>query len=542
MKKIPRQTVWPIAAIIVFSIMAGILAYLYGYNHIDSDSSAEMILAKILAEDNHILSQRWCYSTEIRLLDPPVFTSLFFRLFTSWRVVRACSTVVMSLIIGMCFYAFGKYAGIAERGLVFIPAITLPLSGMYQEFVIQGMYYVPRIAVIMITLGLVFSLFSKLEPKEKSTEQKPDERTLDRERLYRGIKYAVLFLLAFLTGMGGSRQMVILYVPLLLSVLYILIMEYCAVKRMIYPYVKLSLALLAASAAGYVINTKVLSQFYRFSRGFDDLIFRNFEMSNLDDTINAVLSFFGWMGKRNLSSLGGLSNLCVLFLIAAFMYIMIRMLRNIKELSLTRQIVLLFFCFSLMINVVIFVMTEFYFYERYVLLFLILYLGIFAMYFTDCNWGELKNKVLYYGIIIAILLNTAATAKAFAVNNDNIYKQDAARYLVSEGYDYGYASFWNANVLTELSNGGIEVCILEKWDTFKVNDWLMKVEFIEKESEEKVFLLIDEKEEETVLEYPYASEKFLVYENAEYKVYSYENTKLLKDMFEDAAGPALAEE
>ena len=50
--------------------------------HLDSDMSSEMVLAKLLAGEGGILSENWYYSTELRVLNIQIVLSFFFRIFS----------------------------------------------------------------------------------------------------------------------------------------------------------------------------------------------------------------------------------------------------------------------------------------------------------------------------------------------------------------------------------------------------------------------------------------------------------------------------
>lgn len=72
--------------------------------HLDSDMSSEMVLAKLLAGEGGILSENWYYSTELRVLNTQIVLSLFFRIFNSWHMVRIFSSAVLMLILLASFF------------------------------------------------------------------------------------------------------------------------------------------------------------------------------------------------------------------------------------------------------------------------------------------------------------------------------------------------------------------------------------------------------------------------------------------------------
>ena len=85
---------------------------------------------------------------------------------------------------------------------------------------------------------------------------------------------------------------------------------------------------------------------------------------------------------------------------------------------------------------------------------------------------------------------------------DAVDVKEAAEWLVDNGYTVGYATFWNANTLTEASNGQIEMWVLEDgrrgvWMNMELHDILQSREHYTRDPDGKVFLLVDENEAKT---------------------------------------------
>ena len=56
----------------------------------------------------------------------------------------------------------------------------------------------------------------------------------------------------------------------------------------------------------------------------------------------------------------------------------------------------------------------------------------------------------------------------------NTELENIAQYLLEEDCVQGYATFWNANVLTEITDGEIDVYSVENWSTGDFNAWLQR--------------------------------------------------------------------
>lgn len=70
----------------------------------------------------------------------------------------------------------------------------------------------------------------------------------------------------------------------------------------------------------------------------------------------------------------------------------------------------------------------------------------------------------------------------------NPHLAEVCDWLEDEGYTQGYATFWNGNVLTEWSDGQIEVWVTNDFNTLEPYEWLQKTSHAQP-PEGPVFLL-----------------------------------------------------
>ena len=97
----------------------------------------------------------------------------------------------------------------------------------------------------------------------------------------------------------------------------------------------------------------------------------------------------------------------------------------------------------------------------------------------------------------------------------------AADWLLENGYTQGYATFWNANVLTELTDGQIEVFAVENWDTGSMNPWLQRKDHAQRTPEGRVFAIFRASELEAGV--PGCDEEHLIYASDELAVVVYDS-------------------
>ena len=91
--------------------------YKYGAHHIDTDDSAEMILAQFLNQKGVLMSREWYYSTEIRVLNTQIVMAPLFSLFSSWTMVRTVGTGVLLCIFAASYLLFCRQTKIGKTAI-----------------------------------------------------------------------------------------------------------------------------------------------------------------------------------------------------------------------------------------------------------------------------------------------------------------------------------------------------------------------------------------------------------------------------------------
>ena len=154
-KKIFLTVSW-IFLVVVF---AALIVYLsvHVVDLLDSDMSSEMVLAKELARSGKLFTDAWHYSTEIRVINTQLFYGVFFLFLNDWQLVRILGTVLLYLALLGSYYFFCKKLRIE----LFFPGtaaiMLLPLSSPYFYIFLYGAYYIPRISMMFLLLGVLIS-------------------------------------------------------------------------------------------------------------------------------------------------------------------------------------------------------------------------------------------------------------------------------------------------------------------------------------------------------------------------------------------------
>lgn len=98
-----EKTIIVISCIIIFFVLAltCIFFYIHGHKWLNGDSSAEMVLGKLLADENKLVTPSWLYSTELRLVYQTIFTMPLFKIIgdNNWALVRAINILRKDSVI-----------------------------------------------------------------------------------------------------------------------------------------------------------------------------------------------------------------------------------------------------------------------------------------------------------------------------------------------------------------------------------------------------------------------------------------------------------
>lgn len=496
--------------------------YRFGTNNIDADNSSEMVLSKLLAEENAFLSTNWFYSTELRVINTQIVLSLLFRVFDSWRLVRTVGSGILMAVMVCSYLYMAAKAELGRKGKAAACLLVMPFCQCYQQFVLFGLYYIPHVSISFAAVGLFIGF-------------------LKRNKLWR-LKAALSLILAFTAGLGGIRMLVVLYCPLFLGCVAYSILQYgkdikkIKENKAVFMEALSAAAALLAAGAGYIVNTAVLSDIYTF-KSFNGTEFSNpdiFERSDM--IINGLLSFLGYREGRRVIGPGLMANGLALVLFIYLIYIIVKMIKNIYDYSRNEQLIICFFAAAASVN-----MFTFYFADmweqngNYLIPFMIWIIPLYAVYF---NHTDIKKKMVRCAMALVactFVINSGMVYHEWKNTNINSGKDGIIKYLLSNGYNRGYADFWDANVFTELSGGKLSMCNLRTLDeSFSALEWLMDKRYTEWNEDDKVFIITDNAFSwENRYKLSYLNRDYMVAQNPEYCVFAFENDAQLAQIVEE---------
>ncbi len=513
---------------------------------LDGDTSSEMVLAHHLAETGQLLSRDFIYPTELRVINKQLILSPLFKLFSDWRIVRFIGAMIIQGILVLSFGFLILQAGFRKSSF-FLGAslLLLPTSIAYGRIVLYHSQYAPYISISFFLVGLFIALTKKTDKEDAHNEKE----SFSRKR--RTVIYAaLLFLVSFLSGLGGIRQITVTHAPLLMSVLFIAYKQSLRHNdTALLSLQKNKTAIIYAvaafifCAAGYLVNTGVFQKLYEYQS------FANakFDLSRISDFTNILYGFvhqFGYNAGLDVFTPSGIMAFLGLMtacycLIKGIKYIF----RNDDELLDGLRIVRAFFPIALLTSVFIFLFIDYpgyylhhfipatvwaipfliSFYEKLPAGFKLLNVKGALLVVAICAFfaNGLYHLAFFNGIAVQFLKYEGITY------NDSmlVYKLRAPVAFLSESdYKIGYTvSTWNANVVTEMTDGKIKAIPLRPIPEHRrlyYNNWLTLKSYRSMHPDSETFILVSTGEDPL---FPYGNYGSKVYSDEFFIIYEIQN-------------------
>ena len=435
------------------------------------DDSSELVLARILAEQHSILTKDWCYSSELRVLNTNLIFAPMFMIFRSWKAVRIAGGILLMLLY-VISYLWIPRAWKYESRWFYLTAFILimPYAEPWMFFGLK-MYYIPHVTISFVS----FALLGKVANAE----------TIKKKIVYA----AVLAVFAFGAGLGGARSVEYTFIPLIMCAFILWFVKRGAVSN-----VTASVVSLAASAVGYLVNDRILSGIYDY-HSYLNVSFIRLSFEKLEWALDAVLASFGYIIGEYFVSFGGICNAIAVVMTVLFFAAFILVWRKRGELSQTESFIYLFATITFLLNT--FVMTlgqNDEYADRYISIGMvpaIMLMGLVYKLYIE----RMERAKAIGAMMIAVFLILGARGYLNLIHySGNGNRLGYINFLEENGYDYGYATFWNANITTEMTDGRIDMTSLDpNAEDLKVFRWLTDKRLID-EPHDKAFLVLEKDE------------------------------------------------
>lgn len=133
-------------------------------------------------------------------------------------------------------------------------------------------------------------------------------------------------------------------------------------------------------------------------------------------------------------------------------------------------------------------------------------------------------------LTICLILGTGKTVMSFLTVDKNETKRPVAQFLAENGYDFGFATYNNANIITELTNGEVEIGNIGDPEHLEYFKWSSPMKYYEEGYHTgETFLLLTSEECAEYASAPALKQGKKVYEDGSYTVYVFDSTEDLMD-------------
>ncbi len=491
--------------------------------YMNSDMASEIMLAKECFTHKTFWPRSWHYSTEIRLLHTQLIASPLFAFTSNWLTVKALSAVILCLSLPFSLWFLLSVLKVKSVQLKLLCSllIFLPWSNTMWGMVELGNYYIPHIAISFVYTALFISLaYSELTAKKTK------------------IFTALFFALAFISGLSGIRPILNFQLPIA-ATLIALAAYRMANKKEEFNFSRFFLAdkpVFYASAnivfggAGYVANSLALSKLFHFLK-YNDQTFNAIGDVRISDLHRDIFGIFGFRSNVRVFSPAGINN--VVLYGAALIFIICFALYLKRSKSESNRIFMIFAAVIIVSNTFVAVHTDYQ--DRYLIPALVYCIPCFALFLESSELSPLKKYLLGVSVSVVLIGNAFVTFSDILTSSGNEDKNAVCRFL-DKNYSFGYATFWNANVLTFMTDGRLEFGNLEPDpidgidyipETFHCHLWLTPDRFYHDDykADERVFFLVTQEEYETSPEHNIFKSGREVYSDDFYRVFDYENKR-----------------
>lgn len=509
---------------------------------LDSDMASDLIYARLLAQEGTFFSPNWYYSSELRVFANHLSFTPLFLITQDWRLVRGLGSMLTYALFVLSLYAPLSQVGLRRQYPLVAAAMLLPLSVMYFHYSMVGTFYTHNYILSFLLLGLALGQCG----------------ASGRARAWRLILLGALSVAA---GLCGLRFLLFSSLPLCASALYL----WARAGRAAGPRTRQlawgSLLSLGAMAAGAAVNLLVLSRLYTFQT-FAEVTYTSFQPEAAGEFLRNLLSLLGFPENGSPFSPALAPAALSLLLLALIAWASWSALRAPAPGAAAAQsailaqpgaaaapspaetdapgdrVLALFFLAAAVMHIGLLSLTSM---PRNAYHFLPI--SVYALPLAACALKRLpwpgRWRAALAGVLACLLAATSAVNYPYFSRRDVTYElRMALESLLAEGYDCGYATFWRANVLTELSGGEVEMYCLEgPYDGPEAFDnlfpWLQLKAHDDTPPAGKVFVLLSKYEGETSLPvFSRLDPSHAVYESPYLIALGYESDAALR---EDAA-------
>lgn len=542
-------------------LMLVFLNAFYLENWLDSDMAAEMMFSRLLAKEGHIFaSKNWFYSTEFRFLYTQLVMGPLFRFLSDWHLIRMITNVIFYVLMLGSYFYMCKPLSVDENKKVWCGcALLLPFSETMMLHMHMGNTYISHVIICFLIVGMFLRISGNMQSdmsgdrNEKESAKKiakggtkESAKKIAKESTKESKMWVATILcyvvLSVICGVSGVRYMLALQCPLFLAAVWYTLREKSFHQFRLHmdrndlkalwtgksgAYIKTALLGMVCGVIGYGINVTYVSKTYIFqtyeSTNFID-VYQGVFLERIQDAFGSIMMLFGYIPGKSVLSLRGIVTMIAFALVGLIMFLVIRTRKTKKP---EHRFLIFFLASSFFLNTFVFVFTNSTLVPRYYITTLIFVIPVAAIYFTEES-VTFDKRVVAVMLAVCLIVATGKTSLSMITVDKNREKREAAQFLVEQGYDFGYATYWNGNIMQELSDGALQLANISDPEEFSFFKWSSESAYYEPDyATGKVFLLLSEEEYQEYRNAKVLSAGEEIYHQNGFVIFGYESNEML---------------
>ena len=506
MSKLRRILSW-LALAVCFAVLC-VFLWRNVTDLLDSDMASDMIYADLLRQEGSLLSSNWYYSSEIRILSNHLFFTPLFYLTRDWHLVRFLGTALSYVLLLLSLWTVTRQVGLRRWFPLIGAALLLPLSIAYTHYSLVGTFYMPHHILAFFLFALTLSQSAPCAPRA------------------RALRLAVLSALSVAAGLCGYRFLYLFFLPM--------------------------------AMAGLALNLFVLARLYSFD-SYGSIAFIDFSFDRIAGFLSQLPTLLGYPAGQPILSAYLAPAALSLALLALLGWSVAAALRAPRGAlaqdapaapgappSFGEQTMALFAGSGLLLYLALLALTDLELAASpyHFLPVLVLCVPLAAWRFERLPMRpRLPVRAAAAGLLACLVAVSSAINYRYFSRRDITYEQRMLLSALSgEGYATGYSTFWLGNILTELSDGQVEMYVfkapLDTADDLinRMDPWLQRKSHMQERPEGRVFILFSKYYEET--DFPLFAQmdpSHVIYESPYLLAYGYES---FDDLYADAGAPS----
>lgn len=479
-----------------------------------------MILANMLNHERTILSPNWFYSTELRVFNLQWFYRIGLFIFPNdWTHARTLAMALFMLVVIAAWLFCMNACKAGDFGLWAAAFAIWPFGFRYHFLATYGGYYfvfhIFSLTILGVMLLLSFRDYSK------------------------GRKLFLILMgsaLSFASGLNGVRQMIAFCAPVCLAAVVALIIDVrkesitqwkqlWTQKRKKINYLMYSIVFAFINAAGFMVNSRILSQKYTF-QSQNGISWQVNSDTEIPDAFIDLIQLFGFRDGVKVLSFNGIAS-ALGFAVGIFIiYSIIRLCKNYSRLSQCEQIVFVSAVMSIIVTGISLCYMDHRYSDKYWLPIIPFIIMLIYLELKTDTFG-LKGVRSALLVLIAVSISICGFSTVKLAIDEPLYGKkglyEVAMWLEENDYQRGMAEFWKSQCITEMTDGKIEMWNLRKEDGHRFTSWLQDKSHINP-PEGRVFILLDGTADETRENANVVKGNgVLVYGDDRYSVYEFED-------------------